>query len=108
LYGLVRYTAEKRTKEIGIRKVFGASTNDILFYFSRELIILISIAFLIAWPIAYLIMDNWLIQFAYKISLGPDIFVFSGIIICVLALTTIYSQIIKSASKNPVDSLRYE
>ena len=108
LLGLVSYVAESRTKEIGIRKVLGASVGGIVFSLSKEFIIWILFANLIAWPIAYYFMNKWLQDFAYRIDIGWWIFMFAGCIALVIALITISFQAIKAATANPIKSLRYE
>ncbi len=108
LLGLISYIAELRTKEIGIRKVLGASIGGIVFSLSKEFIIWILFANLIAWPVAYYFMDKWLQDFAYRISLSWWIFIFAGCIALAIALVTISFQAIKAATANPVKSLRYE
>jgi putative ABC transport system permease protein len=108
LYGLVAFAAAQRTKEVGIRKVLGASLTDIIVLFSREFVLLIAIAFLIAAPIAYLMMDSWLHNFAYQIKIGPNIFLIAILSSVIIAACTIAYQAIKAAITNPVNSLRVE
>ncbi len=108
LFGLVSYAAEKRKKEIGIRKTLGASISLVVHIIMKEFIFLIFIANAIAWPAAYIIMKNWLNTFAYRIEMGPAIFLLSGLIILVIALLTVIYQSVKAAIANPVDSLKYE
>jgi len=108
LYGLVSFMAAQRTKEVGIRKVLGASVPHIIYLFSKEFTILISIAFLIAAPVAYYLMHNWLENFAYRISLGVGLFILSLSISIVVAWITVGYRAIKSATANPIKSLRYE
>ncbi len=108
LFGLAAFTAEQRTKEIGIRKVLGASITDIVTMLSKEFLILVAIANLAAWPAAYFIMKNWLSDYAYKTKLGVDIFLLAGIAVLAIALLTVSYQAIKSAVANPVKSLKYE
>jgi len=108
LFGLVSFTAEQRTKEIGIRKVFGASVKGIVILISKEFIKWVLIANIIAWPIAYFIMSKWLQNFAYRINLSVGIFIFSGLTALCIALFTVAYQSVKAATSNPVDSLRYE
>ncbi|MCX6640241.1 MAG: ABC transporter permease [bacterium] len=108
ILGLVSFTAEQRTKEIGIRKVLGSSVADIVRLLSREFVILITIANLIAWPIAYLMMNSMLQEFSVRISLGFGTFLLAGSTAILLALLTVAFQTIKAANANPVDSLRYE
>jgi putative ABC transport system permease protein len=108
LFGLVTFTAEQRTKEIGIRKVLGASVSSVVVLLSKNFLKLILIAIVIATPIAYYLMDKWLQDFAYRTNIEWWIFVASGIIISVIALLTISYQAIKSALMNPVESLKTE
>ncbi|MEP7141910.1 MAG: ABC transporter permease [Ferruginibacter sp.] len=108
LYGLISFAAAQRIKEVGIRKVLGASLADIVILFSKEFVALIAIAFLIAAPIAYYVMHNWLQGFAYKINIGGSIFIIAIAISFAIAACTISYQAIKAAIANPVKSLRTE
>ncbi len=108
LCGLAAFISEQRTKEIGIRKVLGATVAGIINLLSREFIILVGIANLVAWPIAYLIMDKWLQGFAYKASLSPWIFVISSILSLGIALLTTSFLAVKAAVADPVKSIKYE
>ncbi len=108
IFGLSSYTAEQRTKEIGIRKVLGASVSSIVKHISKEFVFLVIIAYVIAWPLAYFLINQWLQRFAYRIAMGWWTFVLVGIVIFVLSLLTISWQIIRAATANPVNSLRYE
>jgi putative ABC transport system permease protein len=108
LLGLASYVAAKRTKEIGIRKVLGASLSQILILLSTEFAAAIALANLIAWPAAYFLMNNWLANFAYRIDLGIGIFVLSALLALGVALITVGWQSLKAATYDPVDSLRYE
>ena len=108
LFGLVSFSAERRTKEIGIRKVLGAQISNITWLVSKEFLLLIFVANIIAWPSAYYFIDRWLQNFAYRINIGLGIFLVSGMIALVIALLTVSYQTIKAARANPVDSLRYE
>jgi len=108
LYGLIAFATAQRAKEVGIRKVLGASLSSILLLFSREFVVLIAIAFLIAAPIAYYFMNNWLHGFAYQITIGPQIFAVAILTSFVIAGGTIAYQTIKAAVVNPVKSLRAE
>jgi ABC-type antimicrobial peptide transport system permease subunit len=108
LYGLVSYMAVQKTKEVGIRKVLGASAGSIVYLFSREFTILISIAFLIAAPLAYFMMNNWLQDFVYRINLGLGVFLIAVIISILIAWLTVGYKAVKAALANPVKSLRSE
>ena len=108
LYGLVAHMAQQKTKEIGIRKVLGASTINIVTNLSKEFILLVCLANAIAWPLAYYFMNKWLKNFAYRTSMGLWIFILSALAALVIALFTVSYQSIKAATANPVDSLRYE
>ncbi len=108
LFGLASFTAQQRIKEIGIRKVLGASVSNFVLMLSKEFAILVGIANLIAWPIAYYAMNRWLQDFAYRIDLEIWAFVLSGFLALFIALTTVSYQAWKVARTNPVDALRYE
>ncbi|MFW5707742.1 MAG: FtsX-like permease family protein [Bacteroidota bacterium] len=108
LFGLTAFTVAQKTREIGIRKTFGASKLDIWFMVAKEILILIAISTAIGWPLIYWIAENWLQNYHYRISLNPMDF-FQGLIIATLiALTTISYRTLKAASINPSLSLRYE
>lgn len=108
LFGLASYLAEKRTKEIGIRKVLGADVQRIVFLLSKEYLRIVLVANLIGWPLAYFIMDKWLAGFAYRIGLGWYYFAVSGIIAIAVALITVSYQSLRAAFSNPIKALRYE
>jgi len=108
LYGLVMFMAERRTKEIGIRKVLGASVQQIIVLFSKEFVKLIFVAFVLAAPLAYYLMQQWLQSFAYTIEVGVITFAISLLAIITIVLLTVGYQSIKVALVNPVDSLRNE
>ncbi len=108
ILGLSSYTAEQRTKEIGIRKVLGATVSSIVKHISREFVVLVVIANIIIWPLAYFIMNRWLERFAYRINIGWWSFVLTGVGVLVVSLLTVSWQILRAATANPVDSLRYE
>ena len=108
LFGLAAYMAEQKTKEIGIRKVLGASVPGIVALTSKEFIKWIVVAHFIAWPAAYFLMSQWLRDYAYKVSIGPLVFVFSAGLTLVIALFTVSYHSLKAALADPVDSLRYE
>ena len=108
LLGLAMFTAEQRTKEIGIRKVLGASMVSLFNLLSRELFILVSLAIIIASPIAWYVMTDWLKEYAYRIEIGWWIFVLAGALAIFIALITISFQTIKALLVNPTTSLRAE
>ena len=108
LIGLTFFIMEQRTKEIGIRKVNGAKISDIMIMLNKDLIKWVAIAFVIAMPVAWYAMHKWLENFAYKTTLSWWIFALSGILALSVALLTVSWQSWKAATKNPVDSLRYE
>jgi putative ABC transport system permease protein len=108
LLGLTMFTAEQRTKEIGIRKVLGASLTSLFGLLSKELFVLITIAMLIASPFAWYVMDSWLGEFAYRIDIAWWIFLMAGVAAIFIALATISFQTIKALLVNPVNSLRSE
>jgi ABC-type antimicrobial peptide transport system permease subunit len=108
LFGLAAFAAEKRTKEIGIRKVLGATITNIIGLISKEFVVIVVIASLIAGPIAHYFMRNWLQGFAYRTELSLWIFLTAGIGALIIALVIVSSQTIKAATTDPVKSLRYE
>jgi putative ABC transport system permease protein len=108
LFSLSAYMTEQRTKEIGIRKVLGASAGNISRFLSKEFVVLVVIANFIASPAAYFATNNWLNDFAYKVNIGFGIFILSGSIAILIALLTVGYQTMKAARANPVDTLKYE
>ena len=108
LYGLISFMAVQRTKEVGIRKVLGASVAKILFLFSKEFMLLIAIAFAVAAPISYYIMNKWLQDYTFRIKLGVQFFAFAVLISIVIAWITVGYRAIRAALANPVKSLRTE
>ena len=106
--GLTAIAISRRTKEFGIRKVLGATTQHIITLLSREFMILILISNIIAWPIAYYGVNRWLQDFAYRIDMGISLFLIGGALVFFTALLTIGLQALQAARKNPVDALRYE
>ncbi len=108
LFGLATFTAEQRNKEIGIRKVLGASVPDLIALISKEFIVLVSIAIVIATPIAWWAMNAWLNDFAYRIHISGWVFVIAGVAAIIIALITVSFQAIKAAVANPITSLRSE
>jgi putative ABC transport system permease protein len=108
LFGLAAFTAQKRQKEIGIRKVVGASVTNVAFLLSKEFLKLVLIAVVIAFPVVWLAMNNWLNDFAYRIPISADIFLVTGVAAILITVLTISFQAIKTAIANPVKSLRSE
>lgn len=108
LLGLAAFVTEKRTKEIGVRKVLGASTPEIVYMLSKEFTKWVILANLIAWPVAYFLMKNWLQNFAYRINISIWVFITAGVGALIVAFFTISFHAIKAALANPVDSLQYE
>jgi putative ABC transport system permease protein len=108
LFGLALFTVEARTKEIGIRKVLGASLGKIAVLLTWEFVLLVLLANAVAWPAAYLLMRRWLQNFAYRVDIGPGVFLFSAGAAFVIALLTISYQTLRAALADPVKSIRYE
>jgi putative ABC transport system permease protein len=108
LFGLAAFMVEQRTKEIGIRKVLGATAPGIIRLLMREFVILVAAANIIAWPVAFFVMKRWLKDFAYRISIGAWIFIAAGVLTLFIAMLTVIFQAMRAAFMNPVDSLRYE
>jgi putative ABC transport system permease protein len=108
LFGLAAYSAERRTKEIGIRKVLGASVSSLFGLLTKEFILLVGLANLLAWPIAYYAMNRWLQNFAYRVGIGWETFFIAGASALLIALFTVGFQAARAALTNPVETLRYE
>jgi len=108
LFGLAAFMAEQRTKEIGIRKVLGASVGGLVVLLSRDFVKLVTIAFILAVPLAYTVMTQWLDKFVYRIDLTSGVFLLAGLAALAIAVGTVSYQAIKAAFANPIDSLRYE
>jgi putative ABC transport system permease protein len=108
LFGLVAYTAEQKTKEIGVRKVLGASVPSIYLLLSREFLKWVALSNILAWPVAYYAMHKWLQNFAFRIMIGWEIFLISAGVALAISLLTVSYQSVKAATANPADSLRYE
>ena len=108
LFGLSTIATEQRTKEIGIRKVLGASIGGLIFQLSKGFAKLVMVAFIISTPITYFFMNDWLQNFAYQISIGPTVFIFAGILSLAVSILTVAYHSIKAAISNPIESLRYE
>ena len=108
LFGLSIYTAKQRTKEVGIRKVLGASVTQVALLLSKDFIVLVAVAILIASPLAWITVNKWLQDFAYRINISWWIFFVAGLAAVLIAVATVSFQAIKAAIANPVDSLRTE
>ena len=108
LFGLVTFTAEQRVKEIGIRKILGASVTQIVSLLSKDLLALVMLSFFIAFPIGFYLMDKWLQDFAYRINIHWWVFLLTGLIVVLIAFLTLSIKTIKYALTNPIESLRTE
>jgi putative ABC transport system permease protein len=108
LFGLAAFTAGRRTKEIGIRKVFGARTREVIFLLLWQFSIPVLVANAVAWPLAWFYLNNWLEGYPYRISLGPAYFLGTGAVALLIAWATIFTHARRVASANPINALRYE
>jgi putative ABC transport system permease protein len=108
LFGLASFTAEQRTKEIGIRKILGAKVSGLIMLLVKEFARWVLIANIVAWPVAYFVARNWLERFAYRTELGLEVFILSAVAALFIATLTVSYQAIKAATANPIESLRYE
>jgi len=108
LFGLATFSAERRIKEIGTRKVLGASVSNIVLFLSKDFAKLVLIANIIAWPIGYYVGYRWLQDFAYRINISLWAFLLAAFLVFLITILTISFQTIKAANLNPVDTLRYE
>ena len=107
-FGLTALAVTRRTKEIGIRKILGASVTNVVRLLSREFVLLVGIANVLAWPVAYWAMSKWLSDFAYRIELGIGAFALGGVLTLLVVIGTVSLQAVKAAKMNPVEALRYE
>jgi putative ABC transport system permease protein len=108
IFGMAAFSTGQRTKEIGIRKVMGASVRSIMLLLSKDFLVLVVVAFIIALPFAWYAIDQWLQDFAYKVNIEWWVFVLAGLLVLLIAYLAIGYQSIKAAFINPVDSLRSE
>jgi putative ABC transport system permease protein len=108
LFGLASFMVEQRTREIGIRKVLGSSAANVVVLLTREFFQCIWLANIFAWPLAYISMNHWLQTFAYRTRIGPDIFIFAGLLAFGCAILAVAYQALRAARANPVESLRCE
>jgi putative ABC transport system permease protein len=108
LWALTALSVSKRVKEAGVRKIHGANSPDIFYNFSKEIMVLILIAFVIAVPVSLMLMKDWLLNFAFRTDIGISIYVAGGFITLSIAIFTVGLQSWKAATRNPVEALRYE
>jgi len=108
LFGLASFLAEQRTKEIGVRKILGASVAGILMLLSKEFSKWVVAANIVAWPLAYYALNKWLADFAYRTNIGIWPFLIAAVVALAIAVMTVSYQSIRAATANPIDSLRYE
>ncbi len=108
LLGLAAFAAEQRTNEIGVRKVLGATTTNVTALLSKDFVKLVLLANIIAWPITWYAMEQWLQEFAYRVEIGVGVFLMAGGLALLIAFFTVSFQAVRAATANPVDSLRYE
>ncbi len=108
LFGLINFTAERKTKEIGIRKVMGASVPNIINLILRDYMILLLLSLVLSAPLAYWLFQGWLADFAYRINLSVDVFIIAFVLVAIISFSTVLSRILRIANANPVSSIRYE
>ncbi len=108
IYGLVSFTTSARTKEIGIRKVIGSSVSYLYMMFAREFVIIILIASVVAYPVAFMMVDQWLQNFPYRVTFSVGPFLFATILVLCLTLLSMTFRVLRAVRVNPVDSIRYE
>ncbi len=108
LFGLSSFAVEKRTKEIGLRKILGASANSIILLTSKDFMVLLAVSFLLALPVGYYFMNNWLSSFAFKVDVGVSVFFIAGIVNILFAILTLLYHVTRISKTNPVEALKYE
>ncbi len=108
LFGLINFTAERKTKEIGIRKVMGATVPNIINLILKDYMILLLISLVVAAPLAYWLFNEWLADFAYRINLSIDVFLIAFVVVSLISFSTVLSRILRIAKSNPVNSIKYE
>jgi putative ABC transport system permease protein len=108
IFGMGMFTAEKRAKEIGIRKTFGASVTSIVTLLTKDFVFLVFLALVIASPLSWYLMNRWLLDFAYRVTISASVFVIAGASAIIVALLTVSFQAIRAATANPVKVLRQD
>ena len=108
LFGLAMFSAEQRTREIGIRKALGATVSDIAIMLSKSFVKWVLVANIFAWPLAYWFTKDWLEDYPFRIDVGVGLYIFAGLLALAIALLAVSYQTVKAARENPVDALRYE
>jgi putative ABC transport system permease protein len=105
---MASFMAQQKTKEIGVRKVLGASVPRIVILMTREIVRWVLLANLVAWPMAFWVVRSWLNNYPYRVKVGPEVFAIAGLAALAVALLTVVYQAVKAALANPIRSLRYE